>query len=391
MQWFALISVFLCALLLSSLLVLVMIRLAFRFDVLDHPGHHKTHANVHPLLGGGAIYGTFMIMILSGLVVLLIGKAGGWAMFPQLQRHLLSQFPVFLRVLPQLTGLLLGGTMMFILGLVDDMRGVGFSYKLKFAIQILAAVILVLSGIRLEFLLHPVLNMAVTVLWIVGITNSFNLLDNMDGLSSGVAVISSLILGVLTMQQGQYFSALLLLALSGSILGFLRYNFPPSKIFMGDAGSLFIGYMLAALTVSTSYVTSKSVSELPVLVPVLVLGVPLFDTFSVMIIRYREKRPLFTGDKCHFSHRLLNLGMSVRQTVLFIYLVTICVGISAILIPDLHVLGGILVLLQEGLIFALISLLMNKGNRLQIMHRSLQQDLENIREVSKNNGKVNVS
>ena len=220
------------------------------------------------------------------------------------------------------------------------------------------------------------------MLWVVGITNSFNLLDNMDGLSSGVAVIIALILGVLTIQQGQYFSALVLLTLAGSILGFLFYNFHPSKIFMGDAGSLLIGYTLAALTESSSYVTTKSVSQLPVVVPALVLGVTLFDTFSVMVIRWREKRPLFVGDNSHFSHRLVKLGMSTRQAVIFIYLVTLCVGMSAILIPELNIFGSVIVLVQEGLIFGLITLLMIKGNHLHLLHHAVKQDLEKMRSAN---------
>jgi len=390
MEWFSLFSVFAGAVLLSSLLVPVMIKLAFRFDVLDHPGYHKTHVNVHPLLGGGAIYGTFMIILLSGLGVLGLAKLNSLSGFPEFQHNLQNQLPVLMTALPRLLTLLVGGTALFILGLFDDMRGVGFSYKLKFAVQIVVAIMVVWSGIRLEFLPYSWLNMLVTILWIVGITNSFNLLDNMDGLSSGVAVIISLILGILTIQQGQYFSALILLALSGSMLGFLLYNFHPSKIFMGDAGSLFIGFMLAVLTVSSSYVTTQSASRLPVVIPVLILGVPLFDTFSVMIIRWKEKRPLFVGDNSHFSHRLVKLGMSVRQAVTFIYLVTLCVGLSAILIPELNMLESIIVLVQEFLVFGLITLLMLKGKKLQLLHHTLRKDLEQLRAVSSNNGKVHV-
>ena len=300
MEWFSFLGIFLGSFLLSSLLVPVMMQLAFRFDVLDHPGYHKTHVNVHPLLGGGAIFTTFMLVILTGFIVIKLAFIGGLSQFPAFQKALMSQWPVAMAALPRLAGLLLGGTLMFMLGLFDDIRGVGFSYKLKFAAQIFAAGLVVISGTRLEFLPHPVLNIFVTMLWIVGITNSFNLLDNMDGLSSGVAAIIATILGVLTIQQGQYFSALLLLTLSGAALGFLIYNFHPSKIFMGDAGSLFIGFTLAVMTVSTSYVTPQSVSQLPIVVPILVLGVPLFDTFSVMLIRWRERRPLFVGDNSHF-------------------------------------------------------------------------------------------
>lgn len=388
MEWFTLISVFCGATILSSLLVPVMIKLAFRYDVLDHPGYHKTHNNVHPLLGGGAIFATFMAVILTGMILLGMAQSGRLSAFPELQCHLLSQLSVVVAALPRLLGLLVGGTFMFILGLMDDIRGVGFSYKWKFAIQGIAAMILIWSGTRLEFLPHSALNIAVTLLWIVGITNSFNLLDNMDGLSSGVAMIISIILGVLTIQQGQYFSALILLTLAGSTLGFLLYNFHPSKIFMGDAGSLFLGFTLAALTVSNSYVTTRSVSKLPVVVPILVLGVPLFDTFSVMVIRWKEKRPLFIGDKCHFSHRLVELGMSTRQAVVFIYLVTVCIGVSAILIPELNVFESFIVLIQEGLIFGLITLLMIKGKRLKLLHQALKEDLEKIRAISGDNGDV---
>ena len=390
MEWWSLFGVFGATFLLSLFLVPLMIRLAHHYDILDHPGHHKTHVDVHPLLGGAAIYLTFMSCMLAGVVIMWLAASGEFNIWPMFRARFAHQYPVFLQALPRLLGFLVGGTCIFLLGLLDDIRGVGFSYKWKFAVQLIAAVILVSSGTRLEFLPHPLLNMLVTMLWIVGITNSFNLLDNMDGLSSGVAVIVALILATLTIMQGQYFSALVLLALAGSILGFLIYNFNPSKIFMGDAGSLFIGYTLAALTVSSSYITRQSASQLPVVIPVLVLGVPLFDTFSVMIIRWREHRPLFVGDNSHFSHRLIKLGMTVRQTVLFIYLVTFCIGISAILIPGLNLFETLLVLVQEAMIFGIISLLMIKGNRLHVMHHSLKKDFEQLRAKVNGNGRLRV-
>ena len=390
MEWFSLISIFVVSTVLSSLLIPIMKKVAFRYNVLDHPGYHKTHTNVHPLLGGGAIFGSFIAVILAGIGFLGFAKLGALSTFPELQRSLLYQFPIFVTALPRLLGLLVGGSLIFMLGLMDDIRGVGFSYKIKFAVQFVAAVILVLGGIRLEFLPYGFLNWLVTILWIVGITNSFNLLDNMDGLSGGVALVISIILGILTIQQEQYFSTLLLLTLAGSLIGFLRYNFSPSSIFMGDAGSLFIGYTLAALTVSNSYITTRSVSQLPIVVPILVLGVPLFDTFSVMIIRWKEHRPLFVGDNSHFSHRLVELGMSVRQAVIFIYLVTLCVGVSAILIPELNILGSIIVLMQEALVFGLITLLMIKGRHLHLLHHTVKQELEKIQTVNGDKKKVAV-
>jgi UDP-GlcNAc:undecaprenyl-phosphate GlcNAc-1-phosphate transferase len=389
MDWFSLLSVFVVATGLSFFLIPLMKRLAFRFDILDHPGYHKTHNEVRPYLGGGAIWGAFMLVILTGAIFMVLLKADMRVpIFPAVQAELLRQVPIFTAALPRFIGLLIGGTLMFFLGLTDDMRGVGFSYKIKFVIQILAAVILVVSGIRLQFLPFETLNILVTIVWVVGITNAFNLLDNMDGLSGGVALIISIILGGLTIQQGQYFSALLLLTLAGSLIGFLRYNFHPSSIFMGDAGALFIGYILAALTVSNSYITTRSVSQLPILVPVLVLGVPLFDVFSVIVIRLKEGRSLFVGDTSHFSHRLVELGMSVRQAVGFIYLVTVCVGVSAILIPELNIFESLLVLGQASLIFGLITLLMIKGKQWKLLHHAVTQDLENLRKIGKSNGQV---
>ena len=137
-------------------------------------------------------------------------------------------------------------------------------------------------------------------------------------------------------------------------------------------------------------ITPQSVSQLPIIVPILVLGVPLFDTFSVMLIRWRENRPLFVGDNSHFSHRLVKLGISTRQAVVFIYLVTLCVGMSAILIPELDLFESLIVLVQEGLIFSLITLLMIKGRQIQTLHHVLKQELEKLRETNSNNGKVHI-
>jgi len=385
----SLVMVFVSATVLSFLLIPFMKHLAFRYDILDHPGYHKTHAEARPYLGGGAIFGTFMLVILVGILFMELLQAGiRIPFFPELQKNLFNQIPIFTSALPRFLWLLAGGTLMFVLGLIDDMRGVGFSFKIKFVGQGIAAALIVFNGIRIDFLPYEFLNILVTMLWIIGITNAFNFLDNMDGLSGGIALISSIILGILTIQQGQYFSALLFLTLAGSLIGFLRYNFNPSSIFMGDAGALFIGYMLAALTVSNSYITTRSVSQLPVVVPVLVLGVPLFDTFSVMVIRWKEGRSFFVGDNSHFSHRLVELGMSTKQAVIFIYLVTVCVGVSAILIPELNLFGSIVVLIQEGLVFALITLLMLKGKHLKRLHHAVSQDLEHMRALHKSNGQV---
>lgn len=361
METYIYLYIFLASFFISYLLIPIIRRFALRFDIVDHPGERKVHHQAKPLLGGLAIYLAFTFVVLGNIAVFLF--FGKEPLFGHLLSGVASQIPRLLLVLPQLISLLLGGTMIAIIGILDDVKGVNFSPKVKFVGQVLSALVLVGFGVHTTFMPSYLLNVVVTVLWIVGVSNSFNLLDNMDGLSGGTCLISSLLFFLVAHTQGQFFTALILLALSGAVLGFLRYNFFPSKIFMGDTGSLFIGFILGSLTVITSYVTEKSTSLLPVIMPILILGVPLFDTFSVIYIRLASGRPIFKGDKCHFSHRLCDLGMSQIQAVLFIYAVAICVGLSALLLPTLNGLESILVLIQAAIIFSLIVVLMVVGKK----------------------------
>jgi UDP-GlcNAc:undecaprenyl-phosphate GlcNAc-1-phosphate transferase len=185
----------------------------------------------------------------------------------------------------------------------------------------------------------------------------------MDGLSCGVAAISAIIFLSVSAYQGQFFIALILSVFIGSILGFLKYNYYPSSIFMGDAGSLFLGYILATLTISASYVTPESSSLLPALMPVIILSIPLFDTISVIIIRVRENRPIYVGDKRHLSHRLVDMGFSSRSAVNTIYLLTFTIGLAAFLLPYLSIRLSILVFVQVIVILIIISILMFVGKR----------------------------
>jgi UDP-GlcNAc:undecaprenyl-phosphate GlcNAc-1-phosphate transferase len=218
---------------------------------------------------------------------------------------------------------------------------------------------------------------------VVGITNAFNLLDNMDGLSAGIAIIAAAIFLMITAAQAQIFSAMIFALLAGAIFGFLLHNFYPAKIFMGDTGSLFLGYLLAALSITSSYVVPTSVNLLPVLTPLLILSLPIFDTLSVMFIRYKEGRPLFTGDRRHFSHRLVELGMSERGAVIFIYLVALSVGVAASLLPYLPLWGQILVLLQTVAIYTMITILMHVAKR-----RHLENGLNNVANAESKAEKV---
>jgi UDP-GlcNAc:undecaprenyl-phosphate/decaprenyl-phosphate GlcNAc-1-phosphate transferase len=328
---FIYVYLFILTFILSLILVPVAGRSAIRFGIVDKPHERKIHRKEKPLLGGFAIYFAFIISLgiqLGGFFILK-----NFAFFIDSFPLLVRQTEMLTDRLPQMLSILAGATIMLLLGFIDDRRGINFSFKIKFTVQFLTAAGLVFMGIRTEFMPTDFLNGLVTVFWIVGITNAFNLLDNMDGLAGGVAIIAATFFAILTAAQGQIFSAMIFSVFAGASAGFLRYNFPPAKIFMGDAGSLLIGFILASLAVTTSYVVPQSPSLLPVVVPVIILSMPIFDTTSVIIIRLREGRPVFTGDRRHFSHRLVESGLTQHQAVLFIYFISFIAGIAAILIP----------------------------------------------------------
>ena len=352
---------FLFSLALSLIFVPLTRRLAFGLNMIDRPQGRKAHDHPRPLLGGLAIYAAFTFTLLAQIIGFVICKNSPWFSTPF--PFLTEQSQHFLEILPKLLAIWGGASMMMALGFIDDRRGAGFSYRIKFALQIAAASVLVIAGVRTDFMQLTALNALVTIAWVVGITNAFNLLDNMDGLSAGVATVAALIFFVITAVQGQVFSAMIFALFIGAVFGFLIYNFNPAKIFMGDTGSLFIGYMLATLSITSSYVVPASVNLLPVASPLLILSLPIFDTLSVMFIRRKEKRPLFIGDRRHFSHRLVELGMSPRGAVIFIYLVTLSVGVAASLLPYLPLWGQILVLLQTIAIYMMITVLLYVAKR----------------------------
>ena len=212
------------------------------------------------------------------------------------------------------------------------------------------------------FLPHPLLNAILTVFWLVGITNAFNLLDNMDGLASGVALIASSVLLVNTVTSGENLISALTLAFIGVLGGFLLFNFNPASIFLGDCGSHFIGFVLASILLLDRYVTSASSSYFPILMPVLLLAVPIIDTTTVVIIRLREGRPFYVGDARHLSHTLVARGFSHRGAVLLIYLITLGLGLSALPLRDASLAQTFIVLLQSSCFIAVIILLMFSGH-----------------------------
>jgi UDP-GlcNAc:undecaprenyl-phosphate GlcNAc-1-phosphate transferase len=336
-------------------------RLAIRWNIHDQPGERKIHQSPKPYLGGIAIYLSFIIVILVNLVLFLVLK--DQASFQSNFQFLAAQYSLLIKVWLKLAAILVGATIIVVVGVIDDIDSTLISPKLKLLLQTFAAIIAVYFGVRISFFPLDWIDWTISILWIVLITNSFNLLDNMDGLSSGVAVVSGIIFLCLSAYQGQFFIALILSIFIGSVLGFLKYNYYPSSIFMGDAGSLFLGYVLATLTISASYVAPESTSLLPALMPVIILSIPLFDTLSLIIIRVKENRPIYVGDKRHLSHRLVDMGFSPRSAVNTIYLLTFTIGLAAFLLPYLSINLSILVFVQVIIILVIISILMFVGKR----------------------------
>jgi UDP-GlcNAc:undecaprenyl-phosphate/decaprenyl-phosphate GlcNAc-1-phosphate transferase len=285
---------------------------AQRLGVVDQPSKRKQHLVPTPLLGGVAIYLAFIVALV------LLGN-----------RFYINQ----------VAGIFLGATMVSFLGLWDDRRGLRPGIKLIG--QFLAASVLILSDVRVSFLPWEWLNIALTLLWVIGITNAFNLLDNMDGLSGGVACIAAVFFMLFAAISHQYLVGALAAALVGACAGFLFYNFNPASIFMGDTGSLFLGFVLAAAGIKLRFPDHSAFVTW--MVPVVVLGLPIFDTGLVIISRLRRGlNPLTTPGKDHFSQRLARLTGSPREAVLICYLLAGCCGVVATFITQASVFEGYL-------------------------------------------------
>lgn len=350
------------ATLVSLVLCRVMIAVSHRFRLVDVPGERKLHTEAQPITGGVAILGAFLVTIgvhLAG-VWLLRDRVPAARLAADALEHSLraGEAPAVRRM----AGILAGGLVVFLLGAWDDRRPLGPFVKL--AVQSIAAGIAYAAGVRLDlFLPAAALAAPVTILWILLITNAFNLLDNMDGLSGGVAAIAAALFAFIALTHRQTLVAGLLAAYIGSVLGFLWYNRNPARLFMGDAGALFLGFVLACVTVATSFYVPGYTTRWVVVMPVLILGVPLFDTASVVFLRRRAGAPIMRGDQRHFSHRLVRLGFSQRQAVLLIYLVSAVVGLGATQLTYLPPAGAVLVLLQGLGIFAVVGFLEWAGGR----------------------------
>ncbi len=333
-------------------------RMSLRWGFFDQPGERKVHHTPMPLMGGVAIFAVFMGIIgVHLLAFFLMGRLGDY----WLQVYLLETLGPYWHY--KLIGIVLGACIIFVLGLVDDL--LSLTPWVKLIGQILAALALVSFGNRIEvFVLHNIyLSAAVTILWILIITNAMNFLDNMDGLCGGISVIAAFSFFLCLQGGDDQMTRVLLMIFAGAVGGFLYHNLNPARIFMGDAGSMFNGFFLATIAVIGTFHIEGLPSRVAVASPLLALSVPIFDIISVVYIRLRNGESIMKGDKRHFSHRLVDLGMTPGQAVSFIFLVGAVVGLGGALLPRLDVYGTAIILGQTIGIFMLIVVLMHVAKR----------------------------
>ena len=343
-------------------------RIAPKFNFVDKPGHRKIHHLPKPLGGGIAIF--------LGIALPLAGAMLAVAFFPSPSIKLNAYWAGARQQIPLGLGVLSAMLGMHLLGLWDDRRALGPFVKLFIQLSIITLLVVAMEffarqtpSLRLRVLtnldhrlgLGALPSILLTVLWIGIITNAFNFLDNMDGLSAGIAAICATAFLITALSIGQYFVPAILAMLVGSLMGFLCFNFPPASIFMGDSGSLLIGFVLGLLTVRTTYLPPEldiAHGWYALFVPVIVLALPLYDFIVVSVIRLSRGKSPFVGDTNHFSHRLVARGMSRRTAVLCLYLVTAATSIAAIILPHVgSTFGAMLIFTQTILVLCVVALL----------------------------------
>ncbi len=358
------VAAFILAGVVSLVVTPLVIRLAKARGLYDRPGLRKVHARPVPRVGGVAIAGS---MMLGSLPVLLIGPAMATAT---------GASTFHFGVLLALSGA------MCVVGLVDDLRGLRASVKL--AAQVAAALIACAAGIRMT----PVglegvfelnfgwLSWPVTVLWIVGVTNAVNFIDGLDGLAAGIAAMTSAVIAVFALYTQQTVMAILMLAMVGSLGGFLVFNFNPAKVFMGDSGTLFLGFFLATASVMTA---TRTQTVLGLALPAMALGLPLFDTLFSILRRLAGRRSIFAPDRNHIHHRMLAMGMHQRKAVLVLYGVTaLAGGLGALMMFMRHSPGVVAVFL--AVVLGLVLVFRVTGTvRFRQYLRQIQQQLTDAR------------
>jgi UDP-GlcNAc:undecaprenyl-phosphate/decaprenyl-phosphate GlcNAc-1-phosphate transferase len=352
--------------LVSLSVVWIMRRSAANWGLIDLPGQRKVHTTPTPRGGGlGIIAGVLATFTVVTLVVLLASNGNEALILGVRLPEIMARHLSGLRSqLPSLWVLLGCATVLGLLGLADDRGSVDWRLRLLVEFAVAAFCVTWEQWRLTAFLPVPFLADALSIIWIVALINSFNMLDNMDALSGGVAAICASILGavMLLTPEGasagpQLFVAGFLFVLVGGLLGFLWHNRPPARIFMGDCGAYFIGFCIAIATMLATFVGTGSPKPHSILAPVFVLAIPLYDLVSVILIRLRSGASPFEADKNHFSHRLVELGLSKSQAVLTIYLICLTCGFAALLLHRTDAVGAILLTALVACIMTIIAIL----------------------------------
>lgn len=351
---FILIPVVTCFVL-SLLLTPLVKKFAIKIGAIDKPNERKVHKKIMPRLGGLAIFISFMI--------------GCFIFIP----NVLITWPI-----------ILGGVLIALIGFIDDLKGL--PAKVKFVGQIIAALVPVIGGIRIDYVMIPNgefiefgwLAIPITIFWIVAITNAINLIDGLDGLAAGVSSIALITISVLAMALGNPLTPLLGILLLGSTLGFLVYNFHPAKIFMGDTGSLFLGYMISVLSIVG---LAKSAAIFSLIIPMIILAVPIMDTTFAIVRRLIQKKPLMSPDKFHLHHCLIRLGFTHRQSVILIYLLSGLFSLAAILFTRSTIWGASILIV---VLLILIELVVEITGLVSVNYRPLLNFIDGRRNNRSN-------
>lgn len=325
---------FIIALGVALLVTPAVIKFAAKTGAMDAPDPRKVHKKPIPRIGGLGIYAAFLLSVLA----------------------ILAFTPVSDEVMMEFVGLLASGSIIVLVGIIDDYKNL--PAKVKLVGQIIAAAVLVLGfDVRIDFITDPfgdylyleVFAIPATIFWLVGLTNTVNLIDGLDGLAAGVSTIASITICLVAIQQDIALVAVLTAALAGAALGFLYYNFNPARIFMGDTGSQFLGFMLAGISVVGAV---KSTATIALIVPILALGLPILDTTFAIVRRYRGGVPIFKPDRGHLHHRLLDRGFTQRQAVLLMYVISALLGLAAVALTEVS--GQLAIVIVAVVVFAVL-------------------------------------
>lgn len=325
---------FFISFIISIILTPIIRNIAFKLRVLDYPNERKVHDKPIPRIGGVAFYLSILLVNLIFNKTIIIEKV------------------------------LLGGSLIFIIGLIDDF--VELKPAPKFWLTFLAILVSVFIGIRLESFKIPYTDITISgwlayvfsFLWLLGITNAMNFIDGLDGLAAGVSAIASFSLLIIALLLKRMETAIFLSTMLGGVLGFLFFNFPPASIIMGDSGAMFLGFLLSAISITGVLKFSTLIN---LFVPIMILGFPILDTIFSIIRRIIEGRPPWKFDKDHIHHRFLKIGMDTRQSIGFIYLITISMSLIAIILSLLYYNKEIALLILTGTLGLIIFILVKLG------------------------------